>query len=207
MVNSLIGIVASLLLKDNAVVAWVIGTLVIGTVIFIERAWLNEQLFRNSRKFAWTAYTVLGVLLLVGLFFVTEPGRRTTAVITSTSSFLNGIKSGAYKDSYAQLSQASQQEYPLAEFIEDHANGRVKIQDFTINQVTFNRFDTKKALAVVSSPFMLYGHETLHLELIKESAAWKIVLSRKTVAVGKTEAPLKTKKKNGVITNIFNTLF
>ena len=44
----------------------------------------------------------------------------------------------------------------------------MKTHDFTIDQVIFNRYDDKKAVAVISSAFLLYGHETLNLEMIKE---------------------------------------
>lgn len=207
MINSFIGIAASLLLKDNAVVALIIVALIIGTVMFIERAWLNEQLFRNRRNYALAAYSVLAALFLAGLFLVTEPMRKTSAIIASTSAFLNGIKSGDYKGAYAHLSLASRQGYPLADFIGDHASNRVKIQDFTIDQVTFNKFDNKKALAMVSSPFRLYGHETLNLELIKEEGAWRVVFSRKTVVTGNPPTSPKAKKSGGSITNMLNSLF
>jgi hypothetical protein len=203
MTNSFIGIGASLLLKDNALVAWIICALVIGTVIFIERAWLNEHLFRNQRSFALAAYSVLTVMFLAGLFLVTKPMRKTSAIIATTSAFMNGVKSGDYKGAYANLSHASQQSYPLADFIRDHSNDRIKIQDFTIDQVTFNKFDNKKSLAMVSSPFRIYDHETLNLELIKEEGEWRIVFSRNIVVNVKS----KTKKNGGAITNFLNSVF
>ena len=207
MINAFIGIVASVLLKDNAAVAWVLGALVIGTIIFIERAWLKENIFRNKRNYALAAYSVLAVMFLLGLFLVTEPMRKTSAIIASTTSFLTGIKSGDYKGAYACLSHASQQGYSLDEFIGDHSSDRIKIRDFTINQVTLNKFDNKKALAMVSSPFRLYGHETLNLELIKEDGAWRVVFSRNIVVTEKPQPSHKAKKKGGTITNFFNSLF
>jgi predicted PurR-regulated permease PerM len=207
MINSFIGIAASLLLKDNAVVAWVIGGLVISTVLYIERAWLQEHIFRNRRSSALIAYSILTAVFLTGLFMATEPMRKTSAIIESTSTFLNGIKSGDYKDSYARLSHSSQQGYKLADFIEDHSKNQIKIKDFTIDQVTFNKFDSKKALATISSPFTLYGHETLNLELIKETGEWRVVFSRNIVVTGKSSSSGKTNKKGGAITNFLNSLF
>jgi hypothetical protein len=207
MINSLIGICASLLLKDNIVIAWIIGTLVISTVIIVERAWLKENIFRNSRSYALTAYLILAVSFLLGMFLVTEPMRKTSAIIASTTSFLTGIKSGDYKTAYSYLSGTSQQSYPLEDFIKDHSKNNSKIRDFTIEQVTFNQFDSKKALAVVTSPFTLYGHETLHLELIKEVNAWHIVFSRNTVVKPSLQISPQTKKSGGAISNFINSLF
>lgn len=207
MVNSFIGIVASLLLKDNAVIAWIIGALVISTIMYIERAWLKENIFRNRRSYTFTAYALLLTIFLVGLFLVTEPMRKTSAIIASTTTFLTGIKSGDYKVAYARLSHASQQDYQLADFIEDHSKNHIKFKDFTIDQVTFNKFDRNKALAMISSPFNLYGHETLNLELIKEAGEWHVVFSKNIVMAGKPLSSGKTNKKGGAITNFFNSLF
>ena len=207
MINTFIGLGATVLLKDNAVVVWVIGALAVGTILFIERAWLHENLFRNQKNFAIAAYALLAVVFLGGLFLATEPMRKTSAIITTTTAFFDGIKSSNYNDAYAHLSHSSQQSYPLTDFIGDHSNGRVIIKDFTIDQVTFNKFDNKKALAVVSSPFRLYGHEALNLELIKEEGEWRVVFSRKTVVTEKPPITSKTKKKAGTITNFFQSLF
>lgn len=206
-INTFIGLGTSLLLKDNAVVICVIAGLVIGTILYIERAWLTEHLFRNNWRYTYSAYVVVAVIFLVGLFFATEPMRKTSAIIASTTSFIDGVKSGDYKGAYTKLSHTSQQDYSLDDFSADHANGRVKIQDFTIDQVTFNKFDSKKALAVITSPFKIYGHETLNLELAKEEGAWRVVLSRKTVTTEKTALSPKAKKKGGAVSNFLNSIF
>jgi hypothetical protein len=59
---------------------------------------------------------------------------------------------------------------------------------------------------MVSSPFMLYGRETLNLEMIKEGGEWRIYFSRNIV---NPQAPRlgKSKKKKGSITNFLNKLF
>lgn len=185
----------------------ILGALVAVTVIFIEREWLNEHIFRGRRSNALTAYVFLIALFLAGLFIASEPMRKTSAIIASTNAFFNDVKSGDHRGAYAYISKASQQSYPLADFIGDHTSERVKIKDFTIDQVTFNKFDNKKALAVVSSPFRLYGHETLNLELVKEDAAWRVVFSRKMVITEKPLISPKAKKSGGAITNLFNALF
>ena len=206
MINTFLGLGASLLLKDNLAIAWIIGALIISTVIFIERVWLNENLFRKRKSYCLGAYTILTVIFAAGLFIVTEPMRKTSAIIASTTTFLSGIKAGEYENAYERLSGASKLSYPLADFMRDHAANRIVIKDFTINQVLFNKFDSKRATATVSSPFTLYGHETLSMELIKEGGTWRIVFSRNIVAAGKLFSPPKTKKKGG-INNLLRSLF
>lgn len=207
LVNAFIGIVASVLLKDNAVVAFIIITLIIGTVLFIERAWVNAFLFGNRKRYALAAYAVLGVVFLSGLYLVTQPMRKTSAIVASTTAYLEGLKAGDYPGAYACLSAESRQSYPLTHFIEDHAKGRVRIQDFTIDRVAFNKFDSKKAVATVSSPFGIYGQETLNMELIKEDAAWRVVFSRNIVARGNPPLSPKPGKSRGAISNLFHSLF
>jgi len=94
----------------------------------------------------------------------------------------------------------------LNDFISDHSNNRISIQDFTVDQVIFNKYDDKKTVAVLSSPFLLYGHETLHLEMIKEDQGWRVVFSR-NIATGKDSAPSKSRKRDGVIPNLLKRLF
>lgn len=207
MINSFLGLGASLLLKDNIAIAWIVGALVISTVIFIERAWLNENLFRKRRSYSLIAYSVLTITFVVGLYLVTGSMRKTSAIITSTSSFMTGIKAGDYKTAYTHLSAASQSSYPLASFVEDHVYNRIKIEEFTIDQVTFNKFDSKKAVAIVSSPFTIYGHETINLELVKEEGIWRVVLSRNVVVAGKPLQSPNTKRKGGTVSNFLNSIF
>lgn len=207
-INTLFGLGITLFLKDNAVVAWLIISMIVVTIIFIERSWLNEHLFRNRLIVKYGSYTALGAAFLIGLYVTTEPMRKTSAIVASTTAYLTSVKSGDYPSAYAQLSHTSRQEYPLPDFTADHGNGVSKLHDFTIEQVTFNKFDPNKASAVISSPFKIYGQETLTLELVREYSEWRIALSRKKVATDKPVLPPpKVKKKGGVISNFFNALF
>ena len=206
LINTFLGMGASLLLKDNVLLALILSFLVIGTIIFIERKWLDEKIFRKKKWYAIAAYSALAVTFIIGLSFVTKPSRETSHIITSINVFLNDIKTGDYKGAYGQLSDASKKTYPLNDFISDHSNNRISIQDFTIDQVIFNKYDDKKTVAVLSSPFLLYGHETLHLEMIKEDQGWRVVFSR-NIATGKDSASSKSRKRDGVIPNLFKNLF
>lgn len=197
---------ASFLLKDNVLLVLILSFLVIGTIIFIERKWLDEKIFRKNKWYAIAVYSAMAVILIIGLLFVTKPGRETSHIITSITVFLNDIKKEDYKGAYEQLSNASKKTYPLNDFTRDHANNRNSIQDFTIEQVIFNKYDDKKTVAVLSSPFLLYGQETLHLEMIKEDHGWRVVFSKK-IATGKDSASSKSRKSDGVITNLFKKLF
>lgn len=205
LINTFIGMGASLLLKDNTLLVFILSFLVIGTIIFIERKWINERIFRERKWYAIAAYSALAVTFIVGLLFVSKPSRETSLILTSVHVFLNDIKVRDYRGAYEQLSSASKKSYPLNDFIKDHSNNGIKVRDFTIDQVIFNKYDDKKAIAVISSPFLLYGHETLNLEMIKEDSEWHVVFSRKT-AVGKASVSSKSRKKDGVITNFFKKL-
>jgi hypothetical protein len=207
LVNAFIGIVASILLKDNAVVALILVTLIIGTVLFIERAWLNQFLFRNRRRYALAAYSVLAIGFIFGLVIATGPMRKTSAIIASTTAYLDCIKAGDAKGAYGLMSAESRQSYPLADFIGDHADNRVRIQDFTIEQVTVNKFNSNKAQATVSSPFGIYGHETLNMELAREEGVWRIVFSRNIVTTGNPGSSPKARKSGGKITDLLKSLF
>ena len=206
LINTFIGMGASLLLKDNVLLALILSFLVIGTIIFIERKWLDERIFRKKKWYAIAAYSALAVTFIIGLSFVSKPSRDTSRIITSINVFLNDIKTGDYKGAYEQLSSASKKAYPLNDFTSDHSNHRISIQDFTIEQVIFNKYDDKKTVAVLSSPFLLYGHETLQLEMIKEDQRWRVVFSRK-IATGEASASSNSRKRDGVITNLFKKLF
>jgi hypothetical protein len=59
---------------------------------------------------------------------------------------------------------------------------------------------------MVSSPFMLYGRETLNLEMIKEGGKWRIYFSRNIVNPNASHQG-KSKKKKGPITNFLNKFF
>jgi len=202
--NTFIGVITSFFIKDDGLVAWLIGSLVVGTIVYVERSWINEHIFRFKKKFAIAGCIFLITVFLVGLYFSTELIRKTSAVIESTSVFLNGIKTGDFGASYFRMSIASQDSYPIILFLADHEKGRVSIQDFTIEQVTFNQFDKTKAMAIVSSPFKIYGRETLNLELVKEEGQWRVVFSRSTLIANKS-APIKPKKKSQP--SIFKALF
>jgi hypothetical protein len=168
---------------------------------------VNAFLFGNHKLYALAAYATLGLAFLSGLYLVTQPMRKTSAIVASTTAYLDGIKTRDYQGAYACLSAESRQGYPLTDFVEDHANGRVRIQEFTIDQVAFNRFDRKKAVATVSSPFGIYGNKTLNVELVKEEDAWRVVFSRNIVATGNPPLSPRPKKGGGAITNLFHSLF
>ncbi len=205
-INTFIGIGASLLLKDNVLIVLILSFLVIGTIIFIERKWLDENIFRKKKWYALSVYSVLAVTFIIGLYFVTKTGRETSHIITNINVFFNDIKKGDYRGAHGQLSNASKKTYPLSDFSRDHSNNPNSIQDFTIEQVLFNKYDGKKTVAVLSSPSLLYGHETLHLEMIKEDHKWRVVFSRKIVTI-KDAASSKSRKRDGVVTHLFKKLF
>ena len=168
--------------------------------------WLSTNVFaKNTPSLA--TYSTLAVVLLIGLFYLTEPMRNKSAINACTTEFLNGIKSGDYKSSYSQLSLSSRQNYTLTDFISDHSSSRPKVQDFTIVQLTINKLDKKKAFAKISGSSRLYGRKTVDLELNKNEGTWKIVLNRNFVTTENSPSSLKSKSVGGNIKNFINTMF
>ena len=205
LINIFIGMCVSFLLKGStlAVVLIVIG---IGMIIYIERKWVYENVFRRKKRYAAVGYSFLAVLMMVFLTLITLPSRDTSHIIKLVNGFLEDVTSGDYRGAYEQLSEVSKKAYTLKDFTNDHAENRIKVQNFRIDEVIFNKYDKKKAVAVVSSPFMLYNRETLNLEMIKEEAGWRIVFSR-TIFHPNGSGQGKSKNKGDPVTNFFRKLF
>ena len=195
----------SFLLKGS-ILAVVLIIIAIGTIIFIERKWIYENVFRRKRLYAVTGYSLLATFMLVFLFLITSPSRDTSHIIKLVNGFLQNVTSGDYRDAYKQLSDVSKKAYTLNDFVNDHVENRIKVQNFRIDEVSFNEYDKRKAVVVVASPFMLYGRETLNMEMIKEEEGWRIVFS-KTIFRPKASGQVKSKEKGGYITNFFKKLF
>ncbi|MCX5816600.1 MAG: hypothetical protein NTX75_10245 [Proteobacteria bacterium] len=205
LINIFIGMCVSFLLKGSilAVVLIVIG---IGTIIFIERKWVYENVFRRNKRYAAVGYSFLAALMMVFLTLITLPSRDTSHIIKLVNGFLEDVTSGDYRGAYEQLSEVSKKAYTLKDFTNDHVENRIKVQNFRIDEVIFNKYDKRKAVAVVSSPFTLYNRETLNLEMIKEEKGWRIVFSR-TIFHPNGSGQGKSKKRGDPITNFFRKLF
>jgi len=205
LINIFIGMGVAFLLKGS-VLAVALIVIAIGTIIFIERKWIYENVFRRKRLYAVTGYFFLATFMLVFLFFITSPSRDTSRIIELVNGFLQNVTSGDYRGAYGQLSEVSKKAYTLNDFTNDHVENRIKVQNFRIDEVIFNEYDKRKAVVVVASPFMLYGRETLHMEMIKEEEGWRIVFS-KTIFHSNGSGQVNSKKKGGYITNFFKKLF
>ena len=193
-------------LLKGSILAVVLIVIAIGTIIFIERKWIHENVFRGKKRYAVAGYSFLAALMLVFLFLITSPSRDTSHIIKLVNGFLQDVTSGNYRGAYEQLSEVSKKAYTLNDFVNDHVQNRIKVQNFRIDDVIFNEYDKRKAVAVVSSPFMLYGRETLNLEMIKEEKGWRVVFSR-TLFHPHAPGQGNSKKKGGSITNFFKKLF
>ena len=183
LVNTLIGMGVTSLLQGS-VLAYTLIVILIGTIVFIERKWIYENVFRAKKSYAVAGYSVLAAVMLVFLFFITAPSRDTSLIVKRINGFLQNVKAGDYEGAYEQLSELSKKAYALNDFVNDHKENRIKVQNFVIHEVIFNKYDKNEAVATVSSPFMLYGSETLNLEMIKEAGEWRIVFSRNIVSPG-----------------------
>ena len=205
LINIFIGLGVTFLLKGS-ILAVILIVIAIGTVIFIERKWIYENVFRKKKLHAVAGYSLLATLILVFLFLITSTSRDTSHIVKLVNGFLQNVTSGDYRSAYEQLSEVSKKAYTLNDFVNDHVENRIKVQNFRIDDVIFNEYDKRKAVAVVSSPFMLYGRETLNLEMIKEEEGWRIVFSR-TIFHPNALGQRKSKKEGGYITNFFKKLF
>lgn len=205
LVNTLLGMGVTSLLKGS-VLAYTLIVILIGTLIFIERKWIYEKVFRFKKWYAAAGYSVLAAVMLVFLFLITAPNRDTSLIVKRVNGFLQNVTAGDYRSAYEQLSEVSKKTYALNDFANDHKENRIKFQNFIIHDVTFNKYDKKQAVAMVSSPFMLYGRETLNLEMIKEGGEWRIDFSRTIIHPNAPDRG-KSKKKEGLIPNFLNKLF
>ena len=129
LVNASVGVFASFLLKANTYIC-VLAVIVVVTIVFIERKWLYEKIFRNNKLYAAAGYSVLAVVMITGSIFLTQSGRDTSHIIKTVNVFLNEIKSGDCDRAWDKLSGISKSSYPLQDFVRDHSNHRVKINDF-----------------------------------------------------------------------------
>jgi hypothetical protein len=203
LINIFIAMGVSFLLKGS-ILAIVLIVIMIGTIIFVERKWIYENVFRRKKQYAVAGYSFLTALMLVFLFFVTSPSRDTSHIIELVNGFFQHVTAGDYPGAYEQLSEVSKKAYTLNDFANDHAENRIKVQNFRVDEVIFNKYDKRGAVAVVSSPFTLYGRETLNLETVKEEDGWRIVFSR---TIFHTNTTGQKKKKGGIVTNFFKKLF
>ena len=205
LINTLIGMGVTSLLKGS-ILAYALIVILIGTIIFIERAWIFENVFRGNKRYAAAGYFLLATIMLVVLFFITAPNRDTSTIVKRINVFLQNVTAGEYQGAYEQLSEASKKTYTLKDFAGDHKEKQIKFQNFIIHEVIFNKYDNSQAVATLSSPFLLYGRETLNLEMIKEGGEWRIVFSR-TIIQPNIPSRGASKKKGGLITNLLNKLF
>ncbi len=141
-------------------------------------------------------------------------GRDTSVIVKNVNAYFAEIKAGDYKDAYEQLSSVSKKVYPLNEFVAAHSGNRMKVQDIRVDDVVFNRYDNKKAVVTISSPFLIYGQDTLPLEVLREEDGWRIVLS-KSIVENRTprsggagrETANKDGKKGGAVSGFFKKIF
>lgn len=165
-----------------------------------------QDTFSARGWIAVAGYSVLAAVMLIFLFFITAPSRETTRIVKRVNGFLQNVTAGNYRGAYEQLSEVSKKAYALNDFADDHKKKRIKFQNFIIHEVTFNKYDKRQAVAMVSSPFMLYGRETLNMEMIKEGGEWRIDFNR-TIVNPNAPSQGKSRKKGGRLTNFLNELF
>ncbi|GEM_PF-949247 len=221
--NALLGVVMSLLLSGNLLIYGLICIL-LTTVIFIERRWIYEHIFKRKKWLALLGYGFLLVLIVSSVFFFTQPNRDLALIVKETHLFLDELKPGLYEKAYQELSRASQETYSQQDFVTDHEREKIKVEDFRIEGVSINEFDKNKAVIKVSSPFLIYGEPLLNLKLVKEGTDWKIAFGKDMMKRLKppeieedqdppglyrtsNKKPTDKEKKRGAVTRFFKKLF
>jgi len=203
LINTLIGISFSLLLKGNVLIC-VLAFIILITILFIERQWLYEKIFRRKKWFAVAGYGAVAFIMVITLVIFTKSSRDTSVIVKNVNLYFDNIKAGDCQSAYDRLSNVSKKAYSLNDFVADHSSNRMKIQDFRVDDVIFNRYDDKKAVVTISSPFLIYGQGTLPLEVVREDEGWRIVLSE---AIVENRIPSKETKKGGAVSKFFKKIF
>lgn len=208
LVNTLIGLSFSLLLKGNVLI-FVLAFIVLSTILFIERQWLYERVFRRKKWVAVASYGALALTMVLTLIVFTKSSRDMSVIVKNVNAYFANLKTGDYQAAYEQLSNVSKKVYPLSAFVAAHSGSRMKIQDIRVDDVIFNKYDKKKAVVTISSPFLIYGQDTLPLEVLREDEGWRIVLS-KSIVENRTphrENASKENKKGGAVSGFFKKVF
>ncbi len=213
--NSLLGIVLSLLLKGNLLI-YGLTFIVLLTIIFIERQWIFEKIFKRRKGRAVLGYLVMLALMIGFLILLTQPNRDTYLIVQATHQFLDHIHPGEYEEAYKALSEVSKRNYSENDFTSDHDAFRITIQDYRIDEVLINEFDKKKAVVKVSSPFSMYGQNSLNLEVVNDKSGWHVAFSpsmidHKSPLVDSrpdiTPQTLPEEHKPGFIRRLFRKIF
>lgn len=205
LINTLIGMGVTSLLKGS-VLAYALIVILITTIMFIERKWIYEKIFKLKKSYAVAGYSILATTMLIILFFITASSRDTSVIVKRVNVFLQTVTAGDYRSAYEQLSEVSKKAYSLQDFINDHKKKNIKFENFIINEVIFNQYNNSQAVVKIASPFMLYGRETLNLEMVKERGEWRMVFSRNIVQPN-PPGQGTSKTRGGFITNFLNKLF
>ena len=113
----------SFLLKGS-ILAVVLIVIMIGTIIFIERKWIYENVFRRKKQYAVAGYSLLAALMLIFLFLITTTSRDTSHIIKLVNGFLEDVTAGDYGGAYEQLSEVSKKAYMLKDFANMYSAAR-----------------------------------------------------------------------------------
>ncbi|MFO1520149.1 MAG: hypothetical protein U1F57_10880 [bacterium] len=198
--NALFGVVLSLLLKGSLLI-YVITFLIFLTIIFIERKWIYDTVFKHKKGRAIVGYVVMICVMVGFLVLITRPNRDMSMILSSTHRFIDHLRPGEYDQAYEVLSETSKLNYPKNDFISDQENFHVHAQEVRIDEVNLNEYDSKKALVKISTPFLLYGQNHLSLDMVKENGEWRMAFSPKMAErppnASVSENSADTKRDNG----------
>lgn len=186
--NSLIGIALTVLVKGAVMIGGIICIAIL-TILWIERKWIYENIFKRRISHTITGYAAIVLLMAGVLTLLSQTDRDTSLIVKNVQTYLSFLNHDKYKQAYPFLSELSKKNYSADKFVDDHEKAKVVAQDFRINKVVLNEFDDSKALVEVSSPFNIYGQASLNLEMVKEKDEWHVVLNPQSLFA---KAPLPT---------------
>src|SRR5262245_18143300 len=202
LLNAAFGVFISLLVNGSLLI-YILAFIAAFTILLIERRRVYEKVFQG--KLWWTVggYAVVLLSMIATLIVVNQANRDKALIIQATRDFIGHLKPGEYAQAYAVLSDISKKSYSQESFLKDNQRLAVKVDDFRIDGVEFNEFDKNKAVVKVSSPFLIFGQNSMALEFIKELAGWRLaftpsILQGKTLQANDARTGSKHRSSGGI---------
>jgi len=211
LLNAGFGVLISLLVNGSLLIyslAFIAGF----TVLLIERRRIYEKVFRG--KLGWTVggYVMVLISMIAALFVINQGNRDKALIIQATRDFVGHLKPGEYAQAYTVLSDLSKKSYSEDLFLKDNQRLAVKVNDFRIDGVEFNEFDKNKAVVKVSSPFLIYGQNSMAFEFVKELAGWRLaftpsILQGKTPQANQADRTGSKRRSSGGLGGAIRSIF
>src|SRR5262249_16383634 len=211
LLNAAFGVLISLLVNGSLLI-YTLAFIAAFTILLIERRRIYEKVFRG--KLWWTVggYAVVLLSMIATLIVVNQGNRDKALIIQATRDFVGHLKPGEYAQAYALLSDISKKSYSQESFLKDNQRLPVKVNDFRLDAAEFNEFEKKKGVGKVSSPFLIYGQNSMAFEFVKELAGWRLALTPsllqgKTLQANQSDGAARRRHSSGGLGAAIRSLF